>query len=211
MGERDLDRFLAFIDAIVAIAITLLVLPLADIADEVGDGTVADLLVDHQAEIYGFLISFAVIARLWLGYHRIVRDLVRQDPLVVWLTLAWTLTIVVLPFTTALATEASKDATTKTLYIGTMALSSALLALLAWVIRRNPRLTEADTSGMATSDIKPAGVDGRPDPLVSIMTTAGFLLALTISLTVPATGYWPLLLLLITNPLAHRFRTLQQR
>ena len=38
--ERGLDRVLTFVDAVVAIAITLLVLPLAELAPEVGDGSV---------------------------------------------------------------------------------------------------------------------------------------------------------------------------
>lgn len=36
--SRDLERFITFIDAIVAIAITLLVLPLVDLATEIEPG-----------------------------------------------------------------------------------------------------------------------------------------------------------------------------
>ena len=99
--ERDLERLLTFVDAVVAIAITLLVLPLAEIGSQLGTGTVADLLREHAIDILGFLLSFTVIARLWLAQHQIVRNLVRQSPAVVRLLLAWTLTIVFLPFPTA--------------------------------------------------------------------------------------------------------------
>ncbi len=99
--ERDLDRFLTFVDAVVAIAITLLVLPLAELAPELGDGSVTDLLREHEGELLGFFLSFAVIARLWLAQHSTVSSLVRQDRQVVSLMLLWLLTIVVLPFPTA--------------------------------------------------------------------------------------------------------------
>jgi TMEM175 potassium channel family protein len=100
--ERDVDRLLTFVDAMVAIAITLLVLPLAEVGREVQDGDVARLLREHVDDIIGFLLSFVVIARLWLAQHRIVSCLVRQNAVVARLLLAWTFTIVVLPFPTAL-------------------------------------------------------------------------------------------------------------
>ena len=107
--ERDLERFLTFVDAIVAIAITLLVLPLVEVGAEVGDGSVADLVAAHGIDLLGFLLSFTVIARLWLAQHHIVRSLVRQSRPVVLLLLAWTLTIVFLPFPTALVVGTSDD------------------------------------------------------------------------------------------------------
>ena len=190
--ERDLDRLLTFVDAVVAIAITLLVLPLADIAGEVGAGTVSDLLSEHTAEIFGFLLSFLVIARLWLTHHEIVSGLVRQDRSIVNLMLAWALTIVFLPFPTALVAEAPDDAATKVLYMGTMAASSAVLAAIAWVIRRRPDARDTETA---------------PDPSIAAASVVAFLAALTISVAVPATSYWPLLLLLLAEPVARRIHT----
>jgi len=189
--ERDLDRLLTFVDAIVAIAITLLVLPLADVAGEVGKGTVSDLLSEHTAEILGFFLSFVVIARLWLAHHAIVSGLVRQDRWIVNLMLAWALTIVFLPFPTALVAEAPDDAMTKVLYIGTMALSSAVLAAIAWSIVRKPDVR--DTAA-------------PPDPSVAAANVVAFLVALTVSVAVPATSYWPLLLLAVAEPVARRSR-----
>jgi uncharacterized membrane protein len=188
---RDLDRLLTFVDAIVAIAITLLVLPLVDVAGELGDGPVTDLLGEHSAELYGFFLSFVVIAQLWGSHHRIVSGLVRQGRWVVLLTLTWALTIVFLPFPTALVAEASQEVATKVLYMGTMATSSALLALIALVVRYDPDLSDTDE---------------RPDPLVAAVTSLAFVIALAVSISVPATSYWPLLLLLLTDPVVNRYR-----
>jgi uncharacterized membrane protein len=129
--ERDLERFLTFIDAVVAIAITLLVLPLAEAGNQIQeDETVAEVLREHGVDIFGFLLSFVVIARLWLAQHAIVRSLVRQTDAVVRLMLAWTLTIVFLPFPTTLVAATDDSGLVKVLYIGTMAVSSALLTVL---------------------------------------------------------------------------------
>lgn len=189
--ERDLDRLLTFVDAIVAIAVTLLVLPLADLGNEVQDGEVGELLRQHVNDLFGFFLSFVVIARLWTAQHSIVSSLVRQNAAVVRLLLAWSLTIVFLPFPTTLVAGTTNDGLAKTMYIGTMALSSMALALLARLIGSNRHLRDVDTA---------------PDALNAGGAAVAFLLALVISIAFPATGYWPLLLLLLADPVIGRVR-----
>jgi uncharacterized membrane protein len=183
--HRDLDRLLTFVDAVVAIAITLLVLPLAEAGGEVGGGDAAQVLSAHVDDLFGFALSFAVIAQLWLGQHRIVSGLVRQSTALIWLLLAWAFTIVFLPFPTSLVTTTDHDPLAKILYVGTMAVSSAVLALVAWVIRSDRSLRDTDEA---------------PDVVTSASVTVAFLLALTIMLVFPDLGYWPLLLLAVVGP-----------
>ena len=79
--DRNFDRLLTFVDAIVAIAITLLVLPLVELAPEVRDGgSVADLLREHADELGAFVLSFYVIARIWLSQHHAVATLLEGSP-----------------------------------------------------------------------------------------------------------------------------------
>ena len=194
--ERDVERLLTFVDAVVAIAITLLVLPLAEVGRELQDGDVAGLLREHVDDIVGFLLSFAVIARLWLAQHRIVSGLVRQSPVVVLLLLAWTFTIVVLPFPTALVAATVHDTLARVLYLGTMTVSSALLALIARVVGSDRSLRDTEAG---------------PDHVHATATTVVFLLALAISVVFPATTYWPLLLLVLVDPVVDRLRTRRAR
>ena len=56
--ERDFDRFLTFVDAIVAIAITLLVLPLVDVAGAYQGDSATQLLSDSSHQIWAFFLSF---------------------------------------------------------------------------------------------------------------------------------------------------------
>jgi uncharacterized membrane protein len=196
--SRDFERFLTFVDAVVAIAITLLVLPLVDLAGElnsVGHNTsVLQLLQHHQAEIWAFLLSFAVIASLWFTQHEVVRAVVVTDPVVTRLMVAWLLMIVFLPFPTALVAEEGHQAATKVLYIGTMTASSLLMALMSRRIR-------------ATRSIRDS--DDAPDPAVSWVTTGLFAAALAITLVAPVTGYYPLLLLLLTGVLVRWSRRMR--
>jgi uncharacterized membrane protein len=187
--ERDVERLLTFVDAVVAIAITLLVLPLAEVGREVQDGDVARLLREHVDDIIGFLLSFVVIARLWLAQHRIVSCLVRQSAVVVRLLLLWTFTIVVLPFPTALIASTSNNTLAKVLYIGTMALSSAVLALIARAIGSDRRLRDTEAG---------------PEAVHAAATAVTFLLALVVSVVFPAASYWPLLLLVLVDPVLGR-------
>jgi uncharacterized membrane protein len=194
---RDLDRFLTFIDAIVAIAITLLVLPLVDVAGELAHGgSVARLLGDHLPQLYGFLLSFVVIAQLWFAQHHVLSTLAVQDPLVSRLMVLWLLSIVVLPFPTALVAQAGGQPVTKVLYIGTMAVSASCLALISRRIARHREIRDTDEA---------------PDPAAAVVTAATFLAALVITLAVPATGYYPLLLLLLTDVLAQGLRGVRSR
>ncbi|MEO6880508.1 MAG: TMEM175 family protein [Mycobacteriaceae bacterium] len=192
---RDLGRVLTFVDAVVAIAMTLLVLPLVDVASALQDGDpVTQLLRDHTAQLGGFALSFGIIARFWFAQHRVLRNVVVQDPVVTGLLLMWLMLVVFLPFPTALAATAGSQPATKVLYIGTMLLASTLLALMSMRVGSTPAIRDSAH---------------RPDPTPSWTTTAMLALALLLSLLVPAAGYYPVLLLLLSAPLDrawHRLR-----
>jgi len=125
--SRDLERVLTYVDAIAAVAITLLILPLVDLAGEIRSehDSVSALIRSHAGEFWGFALSFVVIARLWFSQHRLMRPVVTANrPLLFWLLL-WTFAIVFLPFPTALLSIGGDQPITKVLYIGTLALSSS--------------------------------------------------------------------------------------
>jgi uncharacterized membrane protein len=195
--ERDLDRFLTFIDATVAIAITLLVLPLVELTSDLReDDSVSQLLRDHSAELWSFGLSFYVIARIWMSQHHAVAALVTSSSRIISLLLTWTFTIVVLPFPTALVAISGHQAPTKVLYVGTMAVSILIVAAVRAEISRHPELT-----------------DGTPyeGPLQGVVTAALLVLALVVMLAVPATSYFPILVLLVERPLLRAARALRNR
>jgi uncharacterized membrane protein len=189
--HRDFDRLLTFIDAVVAIAITVLVLPLSELGSEAREGDAADLLREHSDDLLGFVLSFVVIARLWLGQHHIVSGVVRQTPRLTWLLLAWSFTIVFLPFPTSLVAITDHDPGVKILYLGTMAVSSMILAAVAWEIGRDDSVRDTDEG---------------PGVWPSAGVAVGFLVALAVMLAFPDSSYWPLLLLFLVDPITRLVR-----
>lgn len=178
---RFFERFLTFVDAIVAIAITLLILPLVDLVSE-NHGTTTDLLREHQSNFYAFALSFLVIYRLWWSQHRMLEHVSEDKPAIVRVLMLWVFTVVFLPFPTALVAAGHDEIDTRALYIGTMTVSAAALALLALV----------------TADAVPADRKSeRPDLAVAVFTAVYMLAALVISVAIPATSYYPLLLLVL--------------
>ena len=187
--DRGLDRLITFLDAVVAIAITLLVLPLVDVLpDEGATVPLPDLLADEAGRFGAFALSFAVIAQLWLVHHRIVERVGSYDRPFVLVNLLWTLTIVLLPFATEVAAVYGNERLAIATYVGTMTLSSACLTLLTVLLVHRPYLRRP-------------GADPREDDLLNaLLTTGTFGVALVLGVAVPGIGYLALLLLLLTEP-----------
>jgi uncharacterized membrane protein len=187
--SRGLDRLVTFLDAVVAIAITLLVLPLVDVLGERAAGQgLGEVFTENAGGFGAFLLSFAVIARLWLGHHRIVEHVGAYDPAFLLLNLAWVLTIVFLPFASQVAAiYGAQVRGAVATYIGTVAASTVCLTALAVLVDRRPTLRRDGVERV---------------PLLGSLTTSGLVLAaLALGVAVPAVNYWAMLLLLLSGPL----------
>jgi uncharacterized membrane protein len=101
-GGRSLDRLINFTDAVVAVAVTLLALPLVDIAAPSGDQTVWNVLNEHSSDIIAFLFTFYVVVVMWLAHNRILNDIVKYDQALLWLNTLWLVGIVLLPWFSAM-------------------------------------------------------------------------------------------------------------
>ena len=182
--DRYFERYLTFVDAIIAIAVTLLVLPLVEVAGDAENLSVSGLVNEHDDQIFNFFLSFFVIAQMWFAQHRIVRTVVVQDRIVSGCLMAWSLTVVVLPVPTALVGGSSNGDMTEVLYIGTMALSSLFLTIACWRVAGTPAIRDSGEP---------------PDLIASITTTTIMVVAMIMSLIIPGAGYLPLLLLLVSG------------
>ncbi|TWF81158.1 putative membrane protein [Pseudonocardia hierapolitana] len=131
------ERLVFFTDAVVAIAITLLVLPLVDAVGEAVDAgrSATEVITGNLGQFFSFLLSFAVIARLWSAHHRLFDGVTTASRRVVGLNMLWLLTIVVLPFPTEMIGGYGEDWFTAVLYIGSILASSACLTALSVAIR----------------------------------------------------------------------------
>ncbi|MDY7558935.1 TMEM175 family protein [Cryobacterium sp. 10C3] len=187
---RGLDRLIFFTDAIAAIAITLLILPLADLVPLTPtDVLPGDFLLDHLSELLAFLLSFAVIARLWIAHHSLFEHVSAYSPALRNLSLLWAFTIVVLPLPTAMVAHWSNDSIVVGFYIGTMFVSSLLLTSMTILTHRAAALQEP-THPLSSRTI-----------IASVLTTAEFLVALILGTVFQDINYWGLFALFLSTPI----------
>ncbi|MBF4571734.1 DUF1211 domain-containing protein [Herbiconiux sp. VKM Ac-1786] len=188
--ERGFDRLVNFSDAVVAIAITLLILPLVDSVTEVVSGeSVWDVVLSDLPEFMVFIISFAVIGRFWIAHHRVYERAVDYDSWLLWANLFWLLTIVFLPYPTELLSQGtSADDGRAGIYVGTMLLSSLALLWQQAILIRRPELVAPAARGTLS--------------IVPSVVTAGMMLVTFLAvLLIPGLGLWGLFLLVLTGPM----------
>jgi uncharacterized membrane protein len=189
----------AFTDAAVAIALTLLILPLVDLVPEAAhSGESGSALISHNlAAIGSFLLSFVVIARFWASHHRLFGYRHRLTRTLVQLNLLWVLTIAVLPFPTEMLASLPSRGFVESFYLAVLVACGALLSAMAVLMRR---------AAVADGDD-----DGVPEDFVvgSLASTAAMLVALVVVLVAPGVGPWVFFVLLadpVLSPVVRRLR-----
>ncbi|MFB9838367.1 TMEM175 family protein [Actinoallomurus acaciae] len=198
--SKEPHRLILFTDAVVAIAVTLLVLPLVDIVPEVAKehGEAIEVITKHQPEVWTFLLSFVVIIRFWLAHHRAYQHVRAYSTPLILCNAGWLLAIVVLPFPTEVVGVFQSDRFTTGFYIGTIFAVSALQTAMTLIIR---------------ADAAVASEENPPTPELAISSaTATVLLAaaLVVALALPAISYWALFLLLLSAPVEQVLRRRQR-
>lgn len=187
--QRGLDRLVNFSDATVAIAATLLVLPLTDLAGQVHDIGLESVLIDHLSEITSFVISFMIIAVIWSEHHRLFEWVVSYDGPLLVLNFVWLLAIVTIPFSTALTQDVDMhDRVSSALYLGIMLLAFVALAAMYVVARHDKRVLDPERRD-----------EFEVGPSIAMAVLCA--IALVVAMTVPAIGRWSVFLLVLSDPI----------
>jgi uncharacterized membrane protein len=189
--ERGFDRLVNFSDAVVAIAITLLILPLVDTAANIGSQHAGDLIAKDGYKIFIFALSFAVMGRFWLAHHQIYESVVGYTASLIWANFLWLISIVFLPFPTELlAASNHQERAIYAVYVGTLLVTSASLLLQEWIIMRSPEVQSEAARDKGTVTLIPAG-----------LATAFMALAFIIAVAIPGIGLWGLMLVFLSEPI----------
>ena len=189
--SRDVTRLVNLSDAVVAIAATLLVLPLVDQIDSMPGATVAELLGDAGQQFGAFVLSFVVVGRFWLVHHNVFTGVREMTGTLFWLNLVWLIGIVFLPYPTELiGVVGDDDVWAPVVYIGTLTVTTLAGLAMHAVIARSPA-------------IRMPGPVEHHDLVPGLVTLGALLVALVLALVLPAVGMWSLLLLVAT-PLVTR-------
>lgn len=184
------ERFKAFVDAVVAIAMTLLILPLMESVSEAASGhmSTAEFLDEHSGQLLSFGLSFLLIATFWMGHHRQYRDVEWITPPLLWINVAWMATIVWLPVPTAMIGQMDTDPLQAVVYIGTLIMTQ-VTTLAGWLY-----LSRHHELGTVSASTIRAGAIGD---LAAIVLFSG---ALAIAVAASPNGYAGLFLLVLSGP-----------
>ena len=107
--DRGFDRLVNFTDATIAIAITLLILPIMDgLRDKYAEegGSISDVpqfLVDERTDFVVFAVTFFVMFGLWWAHHKTFEKFAEYDFLLLVLSFFWIVFMVALAFPIDLA------------------------------------------------------------------------------------------------------------
>ena len=202
----EAERFITFTDAVVAIAMTLLILPLMEAASDIveenmtegeggGEGeesdkmTVEDYFSHNKHKVGSFFLSFWVVSIFWVWHDKLFRYVCRFSRLLLTLNFLWMLGLVFLPVATSLLTATpDTDKLGLIVYIGTMLWTSFCGGLMVQVIRRDSRIWKGDIG------------PGKLAVISNLIHDVLLLIALLISIFSKVAGAYSLIVL-VTQPI----------
>ncbi len=116
-GHR-LERLVFFSDAVFAIAITLLVLDIhaPDLPRTASDAAWRHALVSLVPNAMAFLLSFLVVAVLWITHHRLFSFVAHFQRRLLWPNLLLLLAVAFLPFASALLSRSTASTVPSAIY-----------------------------------------------------------------------------------------------
>jgi len=140
------ERFSAFSDGVIAIAITLLILEIK--VPEAEPGQLGHELGQLWPSYVAYAVSFLTIGIMWVNHHNLSRRLVAVDHGLLYINLGLLGSISFLPFPTAVIAEylregGSNERSAALLYSIAMIMVSAAFTSLWWHIARRPHLIHA--------------------------------------------------------------------
>ena len=130
--EFQLERIILFSDAVFAIAITLLVLEIKvpHVGEDINNSLI-NILIGMTPKFIGFFISFFVIGQYWIVHHKLFGFVDDYNGGLLWLNLIFLLSIVLMPFSTALYSENIKTTLSFVIYCSNI-FASGIIAFVLW-------------------------------------------------------------------------------
>jgi uncharacterized membrane protein len=130
--DHPLERLVFFSDAVFAIAITLLVIEIhVPHLNGIADAEAWNALLHLLPSFFGFVLSFLVIGRFWIGHHNAFSMIDHYDGRLAWPNLLLLMCIALMPFASAFM-SANIGQFVPTLFYNLMLLATAILS--RWVI-----------------------------------------------------------------------------
>lgn len=123
-----------FSDAVLAVAITLMVLRISPPIVRGGDGLGDAFWSDTVPQIIYFLVTFAVIVSFWVGHHDVFRKIGPEaSRRVLFANMTFLALICLLPFGLEFFSDKPSSVITTAVYAGLLALCSLAMTWLQWI------------------------------------------------------------------------------
>jgi uncharacterized membrane protein len=150
----------------------------------------AHWFAEHQQQLLSFVLSFVIIAMFWISHHRQFSRVERVTTPLLWIVMAWLLSIVWLPVATSMSGQMSDtDSLVKIVYIGSMILTALSSLAIRFYLSAHPGLHDVPRAliarGMAA------------DISIALL----FAVALVLAVLFPVLSYYPLFLMFLSGPL----------
>ncbi|MFF0463381.1 TMEM175 family protein [Streptomyces mexicanus] len=186
--ERDPARVVAFSDAVIAIAITLLVL---EIRPPQNTRDLPHGLALLWPSYLAYVVTFMLIGQVWANHHIMFDHIRHADRVVLFLNTLLLMDIAFLPFAASVLAEAFRDGhgrrTAVLLHGATFALAAVLFNAIWWYARHDRRLIAAtiDAAGvkavsrrfrLAVAWLGTGTVLGTLFPVLGVLVFAAFVL-----------------------------------
>jgi uncharacterized membrane protein len=131
MGTNRLE---AFSDGVIAVIITIMVLEL-----KVPRDTTVSALRSLAPQFLSYLLSFLVVAIMWVNHHHMLHSARRADAKLLWSNNALLFWMSLVPFVTAYMGNNPRDPRAVALYGVVLSLCSVSFTLLRWAIIHHNR------------------------------------------------------------------------
>jgi uncharacterized membrane protein len=165
-SKRGLERITSFSDAVMAIAITLLIIEM--IIPSVNPDLLISELYNLVPQFFTHVISFFIIGSYWISHHRMFTYISKYDNGLLWINLLFLFFVSFLPFPSALLGEYTSVQLIVIIYSSNIALLSGSLLLLWYYASQNFRLIKRDADPLMIKKIKRYNMIGPLGFLISI-------------------------------------------
>lgn len=198
--DREVERTIFFSDAVIAIAITLLVLKIdvPELSDAEADRRLGVAVVDLIPGIVTFVWSFLVVARFWTIHRRLFSGLRRIDARLSWLNVAFLVLIALLPFPADILGRFGPSLLSISLFAGCIVLIGLMLSEMRRYAEGHPDLMRPGL----TADHENGDAPDR------LFTPAVFLLSVPVAAVAPTAAPFVWLLLIARGPVVGLLRRL---
>jgi uncharacterized membrane protein len=157
--DHPLERLIFFSDAVFAIAITLLIIEVHPPHLPHGAAPAAYLqaLADLGPSLFGFFVSFFVIAAFWTGHHRAFALAGRYSDRLLAPNILMLCAIVFMPFATAFMSANLGTLVPSALYALTL-IVTGLLSMWVTFVTTAPGIVRADTAPETIAQVRIRGI-----------------------------------------------------